>query len=289
MSPSHDRPTRPQLTDEAARTILDSLSAHVAILDEDGLILETNRAWQAFAQANDLRMRPDSLHVNYLAICDSARGDSSDHSGDIANGIREVIRGQRDEFAIDYPCHSPEQKRWFYMRAKRLNASGPLRVVITHEDVTPLKRTEEALRDREHQLEETNTALRVLLQQRDQDKADMERAIVANIRETILPQLERLKRPEAGQRERAIAEWIERQLTEITSSFIRKLASAGPLLTPQEMQVASLIQNGCSSKEIADMLNVSLNTVGFHRKNIRRKLGLSGSGTSLHTYLASLA
>jgi len=61
-----------------ARTVLDSLSAHVAIIDAQGTILETNRAWKRFARSNRIGMRPDTLQVNYLEICDSARGDSAD-------------------------------------------------------------------------------------------------------------------------------------------------------------------------------------------------------------------
>lgn len=287
--------SRPRLTEEAARTILDSLAAHVALLDDQGSILDTNQAWRSFARANNLQMHPDSLQVNYLEICDQAQGESSERSREIAEGIREVIRGERREFAMDYPCHSPEKKRWFYMRATRLDASGPLRVVITHEDVTPLKLTEEALRHREleleektRKLEETNTALRVLLQQRDRDREELESAIVSNIKETVLPQLARLKSPGTSSREKAVADHIESRLNAITSSFVQRLSSAGARLTPQEMQVATCIKDGSTSQEIADLLNVSLNTVSFHRKNIRRKLGLNNQKTNLYTYLLSL-
>lgn len=91
-----------QLEQEAARgraaealaeTVLDSLSAHIAILDSQGVILKTNRAWREFAQANDLQIRPEELQVNYLEICDQAQGESAEHALEAAQGIRSVIAG----------------------------------------------------------------------------------------------------------------------------------------------------------------------------------------------------
>lgn len=87
----------------------------------------------------------------------------------MACGIRAVIAGEIDEFVIDYPCHSPHEQRWFYMRATRLEGVDTVRVVVSHENITALKQAEEDLRKREAQLEqqsrsleETNTALKVL-------------------------------------------------------------------------------------------------------------------------------
>jgi PAS domain-containing protein len=128
-----------------ARTILDSLSAHVAILDEDGFILETNRSWMAFAEANQIRMGPDTLTVNYLEICDNADGYSADESTSVAKGIRDVIAGRVEEFVMDYPCHAPDEKRWFYMRVTRAAGPGPCRIVVSHENITDLKLAEERL------------------------------------------------------------------------------------------------------------------------------------------------
>ena len=93
------------------KTILNSLSAHIAIIDENGVILETNRAWKQFANSNQLEVRPEICNVNYLEICDKAQGESADKAKEVAKGIRSVINGDIEEFVIDYPCHSPDQKR----------------------------------------------------------------------------------------------------------------------------------------------------------------------------------
>ena len=92
------------------REIIDSLSAHIAILDKDGVILLTNRAWQEFGAANNLQGPMDSLGQNYLLISEQ----SEEETGHIiAQGIRKVISGDLQEFFTNYPCHSPTEKHWF--------------------------------------------------------------------------------------------------------------------------------------------------------------------------------
>ena len=93
---------------EEARTVLDSLSAHIAILDENGVILDTNQAWRDYAVKNGMPEGYDSIGDNYLAVCKAARGEEGTHARVVARGIREVIGRQVDEFLYDYPCHSPD-------------------------------------------------------------------------------------------------------------------------------------------------------------------------------------
>jgi DNA-binding CsgD family transcriptional regulator len=272
-----------------ARVVLDALSAHVAIVDENGLILDTNRAWREFARNNDLPLRFDTIHLNYLEVCDRAAAGGDDKAGEVAEGIRSVILGDMSEFVTDYPCHTQEQKRWFYLRAVGIPGSNPFKVVLTHENVTPLKRTEEELRRKSEDLEEANTALKVLLRQYKQEKADLEQRVASNVQELVLPHISRLydARDEGTRRE--LLRHVESQLRNITTSFLENLSSLRSMLTPQEIQVASLIREGKTSKEIADLLNIEPSTVAYHRRNLRSKLGLTDSGTSLRAYLATLA
>lgn len=279
-----------------ARTVLNSLSAHIAILDEKGWILETNQAWKNFAQVNDYQIRPEGQRINYLQICEAASGESADRSREVANGIRAVIAGEVAEFVIDYPCHSPSAKRWFYMRAIRMSQSHPPRVVVSHEDVTPLKLAEEALILREAEverrkksLEEANIALKVLLEQREKDKRRLEEKVVTNLKEQVLPFVEKLAGMPLGPQGRAYLQIVQDRLGEIVSPFLTRLSTASILLTPQEIQVAGLVRDGKASKEIAAVLNVSETTVHFHRKNLRKKLGLSNRRANLRAHLMSLA
>ena len=282
-------------TQQYAKTILNSLSAHIAIIDKHGIILETNVAWRQFASCNEISMRPDTLHVNYLKICDAATGDSSDKSGEVATGIRSVIKGDIEEFVIDYPCHGPDKQRWFYMRATRAVGEEPLRVVISHEDITALKTAEEQLKQREDQLrekkqhlEEANVALRAVIRKNDEDAREMEQAILQNIRDSILPKIrqlqERCETPEVCQ----LADRIESDLQDIASPFLLWLSNIATIVTPQEMKIALLIKEGKTSKEIADHLNLSEATINFHRQNLRTKLGLTGTSSNLRTYLLTL-
>ena len=111
-------------TENVSHQILNSLSAHVAILDKHGTIIETNQAWKKFALSNGLQGVPDSININYLQICDTASGEFSEQACEAAAGIRKVLGGQNKYFSLDYQCHTPNKKRWFYMRVVRLIGSG---------------------------------------------------------------------------------------------------------------------------------------------------------------------
>ncbi|BBO83906.1 hypothetical protein DSCO28_44720 [Desulfosarcina ovata subsp. sediminis] len=295
------KPTQPPAvplcySSEQARTVLDSLSAHIAIVDEKGIILDTNRAWRRFAAKNGMSEGYDAIGDNYLAICETTRGDEREKAQAVAAGIRNVIGGQVDEFLFDYPCHGPDGPHWYYMRAIRMSGKGSVRVVVSHEEITALKLTEEALRKSEAQLtrqkvkqEEANIALKVLLKQREDDKSDLEQKVITNVKDLVLPYLEKLKRVNLQAKDKNLVEIIDAHLQDIISPMMQKLANASIILTPQEIQVASLVKDGKASKEIADILNISQTTVHFHRKNLRKKFGLSNSRTNLRSYLLSIA
>ena len=284
-----------QLTSRFALDIINSLSAHIAILDHNGTILATNEAWADFAKANKIRMRPDMVDVNYLEICDRALSDSAENAGEVSEGIRALIEKKIDEFAIEYPCHSSHEKRWFYMRATRLSDSRPLRVVISHENITALKKAEEELKKQQAELklqrqdlEETNTALKVLLKRREDDKHELEESLVSNVKELVFPYLDKLHNARLDSREKTYLDIIESHLNEIVSPLLRKLSSRYLNLTPQEIQVASLVKDGKRTKEISQILFISEHTVNFHRKRIREKLGLKKKSTSMRAFLLSL-
>ena len=277
-----------------ARTILDSLTAHVAILDENGFILETNRAWKRFARQNQLRMRPETKNINYLEICDSA-ADEDGGTVDVAKGIRDVIAGRIEEFVLDYPCHSPDEKRWFYMRVTRAMEPGPMRIVVSHENITALRQTENRLRESKEalawekkKLEEANTALKVILKQTEAHRQDMEAAVIDNLHRLIRPVLTRLTKMKLPEPAQALMGSLDKRLSELTRPFLRRLSTLESVLTPQEIEVAFLIREGLGSKEIAVRLNLEITTVNFHRRNLRRKLNLSNTSANLQTFLMGL-
>jgi len=161
-------------------------------------------------------------------------------------------------------------------------------------DISDLKRTESSLKEREKELkvkttnlEEMNAALRVLLRRMEEDRRDLEDKVRLNVQQMIHPYLERLKAAGLSGRQRGHLNKLEANLNEIMSPFTQKLLSEHPRLTPAELQIANLIRQGKSSKEIADDLGLSLRTVETHRRNMRNKLGLKDKKSNLKSYLLS--
>ncbi|MEX2355560.1 MAG: EAL domain-containing protein [Thermaerobacterales bacterium] len=127
------------------RNTLDALSTHIAILDEHGTILAVNAAWRGFARLNPPLNSSVNEGVNYLDVCDRARGKDAADAQAFARGIRDVIAGRRSSFSREYACHSPHTKRWFVGRVTRFANDGPVRLVVSHENITGRKRIEEEL------------------------------------------------------------------------------------------------------------------------------------------------
>ncbi len=163
-------------------------------------------------------------------------------------------------------------------------------------DITNRKRAEEALKKRERDLkakssnlEELNAALKVLLRQREVDKDELEEKVVANFKQLAMPYIEKLKKSRLKDKEAAYVTILESNLINIISPFSNKLSSQYLNFTPKEIQVANLIKEGKTSKEIAELLNVSPGTVEFHRENIRKKLNLKNKKDNLRSYLLTLS
>ncbi len=282
-------------TDNIYQVAINSLSVHVAVLDEQGVILETNRAWQEFGHDNGLAAPLDSVGLNYLAICAQASQDPLDQPAIIGRGIRAVIAGEIEEFFIDYPCHSPQEQRWYALRVVPFREPKRHKVIMTHENITPIILAQEALRAKEEEvrhkavaLEEANVALKVLLRHRDQDKKNLEDNVLTNVRQLVQPYVERLMDSRLPPQERTYVAIINDRLAEIISPFLNRLSALHAVLTPQEIQVATMVREGRTSQEIADALLISTSGVAFHRKKIRQKLGLTNTKTNLRSALLNL-
>jgi len=162
-------------------------------------------------------------------------------------------------------------------------------------DVTEQKRAQEALHKSEAELlkksrhlEEVNAALNVLLKRREEDKHDFEENILANVKELVLPYLEKLKNTTLDSDQMTVIGILESNMNEIFSPFVTKLSSRFLSLTPTEINVAGLIKDGKTSKEIASLLHASENTIRSHRFHIRSKLDLKNKKVNLRSYLRSL-
>ena len=131
---------------EFLQSTLDALSSHIAILDESGVILAVNAAWNRFALGNDHDIGDLGAGGNYLEVCGSRSGDCAEEAPAVARGIRAVLSGEIREFTLEYPRHNPGERRWFVVRVTRFGEEGARRVVIAHENITERKRQEEELR-----------------------------------------------------------------------------------------------------------------------------------------------
>jgi PAS domain S-box-containing protein len=162
-------------------------------------------------------------------------------------------------------------------------------------DVTERKLAEEALKKKDEELgiksrslQDSNTAMKVLLKQREEDRMELERNLLSNVREMILPYIEELKKSDLNPIQSAKIASIEANLKQIISPFLRNLTLKHFNLTATEFKVANLVKEGKTSKEISDTLNISVGAVNFHRNGIRKKLDLNAKKINLRSYLLSL-
>jgi len=138
-----------QASQQFTRSVLDGLIAHVCVIDAHGVIVTVNRAWLDFAAGNGGSLSDLQEGASYLGVCEFAASVSTPDAADAGQFLvllRDVLAGRRQHFQLEYPCHSPTEKRWFMVRVSRIEASDPPRYVVAHDDVTALKLAQEALR-----------------------------------------------------------------------------------------------------------------------------------------------
>ncbi len=129
--------------------VLNALPAHIALMDSQGVIVAVNEAWRQFASANALQSPDFCVGRNYLEVCEHAHGECADEAAAVAAGIRKMLRDELKEFSIEYPCHSPAEKRWFRLMVTPLNDTPRAGVVVMHVNVTERRLAEEILKESE--------------------------------------------------------------------------------------------------------------------------------------------
>ncbi len=164
-----------------------------------------------------------------------------------------------------------------------------------YQDITEQKKAEELLKNREEELaiksanlQDMNAALRVLLNQRENDKSELEAKIVRNVNKLVMPYVDELRQCRLDPSHTAYVDVIEANLKHIISPFMEKLSLRSADLTPRDIRIADLIKSGKTTKEISQLLQMSPAAVNFHRNNIRRKLGINNRKVNLAAYLSSL-
>ncbi len=130
-----------------AESTLDAMQEQVCVLDEDGVVISTNEGWRAFALENGGAPGRTAIGVNYIDVCQ--RGDSTDGGMTFGRELQRLLRGEAEIATCEYECSSPSELRWFTARATRFVDRGRPRVVVTHQNITPRKLAENAIRDSE--------------------------------------------------------------------------------------------------------------------------------------------
>lgn len=128
---------------EFLKLVLDTITEHIVVIDEQGDILFVNKSWSLFGQNNACTMDTSWNGINYLEECDRAAAIGDDFGVDAASGIRSVINNDKESFYFEYPCHSPKKKRWFMMRVTPFFMEGVNCFVISHQNITERKLAEE--------------------------------------------------------------------------------------------------------------------------------------------------
>ncbi len=173
---------------------------------------------------------------------------------------------------------------------------GEPRYFISHvQNITQRKEAEEevraqagVLKQQAEHLHEVNTALKVLLDHRDQERRQLEKDILAGLEKLVRPYLERLAAGHLSSEQQTLAEIALDNLGQVAGPFAVSLSGPESRLSPAELEVADLLRHGKTTQEMAELLSVSPTTIAFHRRNIRSKLDLTGKRVNLKVHLRSL-
>ena len=151
-----------------------------------------------------------------------------------------------------------------------------------------LKGRHDALKAKNRELREVNASLRTLLQASNADKSEIGDKVMSNIKDLVAPYVDKLKRSRLDAKQMTYLRILQTNLNNILSPFVHRLSSKYSVLTPTEIQVAQLIKEGKTTREIGELLNSSRRTVESHRQSIRVKLGLKDTKANLRSHLSTI-
>ena len=138
------------------QVLFDSLPVSAAILDADGRILLVNSRWERFARDNG--GHDVGVGTNYFAACEAA-ADEDETAAEALAGLRGLLAGTRSELSLLYPCHSPEEQRWFRLEAEPLDIAGATHLMVRHPDVTEHLLMQQDVHLRSRMLDEVDAAV----------------------------------------------------------------------------------------------------------------------------------
>lgn len=292
------------------RDVFENVRDFIFIHDLEGNIIESNyqRINQGGFSQSDIRntnirlLMPEHLRPEFDDYLERIQENGTDQ------GVMRIIAKNGHELIIAYNTslikgpdgpetihgiarditEEYEAKKALKCSAEALRKAHAELEARVAERTIALQKANEELEAKTGKLEEVNTALRILLKRRAEDKSELETQMLFNLKELVLPYLDKLYTGELSEKQKAYLDIVRSNLNDIASPFVHGLASKYLSMTPTEIQVANFIKHGKTSKEIAQLLNLSSKTIESHRKNIRRKIGIKNTKANLRTHLLSL-
>lgn len=271
------------------RNVIDANPNMIYVIDKQNRIVLANRIF-----ADTLGILPEQLiGMKIQELTSDSDLARIIRQADISLLSHEKSRIESEEHFTDANGNA----HWVLsIRIPLKNEEGDIvQLIGVSTDITQRKQAEDDLKAREGELqmksknlEEVNTALKVLLKQREADKKEAEEMFLTNVKDQVIPYVEKLKKSQPNPEQKACIETLEAHMNDIISPFLTSISSRYIDLTPKEIQVASLIKDGKTTKEIALLLNISPGSVDLHRYHIRKKLGINKQDTNLRSYLLSL-
>lgn len=267
-------------------SFLENSPTPITVFSESGHIKMVNAAWE------------ERVGLNREEVCGKHYRDifQAELANQIGSRNQEMLTAGapvEHEEAVDYPSgHYHFHTVRFPIRD---TIRGDTSIGAISVDVTARKDAEKILEERESELilkskdlEEANAALRVLLTQRADEQVRIAETVVVNVKQLVLPYIAKLKEVRMTESQLTWLRLAETHLNDVIAPFLRHVTLNYPNTTAKEIQVATLVRDGMTNKDIADIMNISVSTVQVHRQNLRRKFGLRNNKKNLRTYLLSL-
>jgi len=267
-------PESPTTPEKILSAIFFSVGEGILLVDQDFEILKTNpRACEIYGL----------LEQNLIGTDIRTLTDESG-AGTLTLFFEKLIEGQRLSAEIT-GLYVDGKSFPSTVTVSRSDLDGKRYWPIIVQDDTEQKILEKQLRQEKQQTEEMNLTLKTVLKSIEQDKKDFENRVATKIRTSVLPGIHKISKSSHDNVSRSYLSLLEQQLLSLTKGFENELHGGLLKLTRTEIEICRLIQAGCSTKDICNAMRISYETVQTHRKNIRKKLDLTGRKLNLHTFL----
>lgn len=262
--------------EQLLHSLLNDIGDGVFFITHDMKVIEINdRACEIFesTRKNIVRMDcRDLIAPGHKHLLNQAFKDLADFES--WAGEMTAVRSEDDTFPID-------------ITIKKFSLFNRTLFCLVIKDLTEYKTLKELLRQEKSHRREMYVTLKNVMRSFEKERGGIETGMSHRIETLLLPTIDKIKRESSADVRNTYLDVMRDQLINLTRGFSKELDGRFLRLTRTEMKICKFIRTGLSSKEIAQAMNISFETVQAHRRNIRDKLGLRGRKINLHTLLMS--